>query len=122
MEQQTETQKRGQLTERIKKRSVELFGYEMSQVEVRLLPYIQYTLVNSQRLNPEHLNEEERKILAGFVHKGWITDGVTPEKGRPMRSEGVRLRVTKEFWNAMHEIIWLGYVDLFDEHENQDKP
>ena len=51
------------------------------------------------------------EILASYVEKGFITGGVTP-KGRPMRSQGETLSVTKEFWNNMLEIIWIGYVDL----------
>jgi len=107
-----ESQKRGQLTDRIKKRSIALFGYEISQVELRLMPYIQYQLVNEQRLKPDHLNQCERDILVRWAKLGHILDGVSPEKGRPMISNGVKLKVTKEFWDSILEIIWLGYVDL----------
>ena len=111
MEHTIEVQKRGMLTPRIKQRSLELLGYEISRTELRLLPYIQYTLVNNQRIKPEHVNDDDREILAAYVEKGFITGGVTP-KGRPMRSKGETLSVTKEFWSNMLEIIWLGYVDL----------
>ena len=109
---QIESQKRGQLTDRIKQRSVELFGYEISQKELRLMPYLQYQLVNEQRLKPEHLNEEERQILTKWVEMGYILDGVSACKGRPMMSASVKLKVTKEFWDSILEILWLGYVDL----------
>jgi hypothetical protein len=109
---QIESQKRGQLTDRIKQRSAELFGYEISQKELRLMPYLQYQLVNEQRLKPEHLNEDDREILAKWVSKGYILDGVSECKGRPMMSEGVKLKITKEFWDSILEILWLGYVDL----------
>lgn len=105
------SQKRGQLTDRIKQRSVELFGYKISQKELRLMPYIQYQLMNEQRLKPQHVNKEEKQILAKWVEMGYILDGVS-SKGRPMTSEGVKLKVTKEFWDSMFEILWLGYVDL----------
>ena len=109
---QIETQKRGQLTDRIKVRSAELFGYEISQKELRLMPYLQYQLVNEQRIKPESVNEEERQILAKWVEMGYIIDGVSECKGRPMMSEGVKLKVTKEFWDSILEILWIGYVDL----------
>lgn len=105
------TQKRGQLTDRIKQKSIELFGYEMSQNELRLLPYIQYTACNDQRLNTSNINGLEQTILARYVEKGYIVDGVS-NCGRPMISEGVKLRITKDFWVKMCEIIYLGYVDL----------
>ena len=110
METQIEQQLRGQLTERIKKKSLELFGYEISRTELRLLPYIQYTLVNSQKLSPGHLNKEEKEILSGYVKKGFIIDGVS-DSGRPML--GTTLKVTKKFWDSILEILWLGYVDLY---------
>jgi len=108
-----ESQKRGQLTDRIKVKSTELLGYEISQKELRLMPYMQYQLVNEQRIKPEHLNEDEREILAKWVSKGYIIDGITGHKGRPMMSEGVKLKVTKHFWDSIIEILWLGYVDLY---------
>lgn len=98
---------RGQLTQEIKNKSLKLFGYEISTKELRLLPYIQYTLCNEQKLLPEHVNAEEMKILAEYVKRGFILNGVS-EKGRPMI--GQRLEVTKKFWDLMLEIIWLGYV------------
>lgn len=76
------------------------------------MPYLQYQLVNEQRLKPEHLNEDDREILSNWVRKGYILDGVNECKGRPMMSEGVKLKVTKEFWDSILEILWLGYVDL----------
>lgn len=107
-----ESQLRGQLSNRIKQRSVELLGYEITQRELRLMPYIQYQLANNQRIDPRSINEEERQILIDWVNKGYVIDGVSI-KGRPMMSENAKLKVTKKFWDSMLEIIWLGYVDLY---------
>lgn len=112
MSKKNEIQKRGQLTDRIKTKSAELLGYEISQVELRLMPYIQYQLVNDQKLKPESLNKQEREILAKWVNMGYILDGVSECTGRPMMSEGAKLTVTKRFWDSILEILWLGYVDL----------
>lgn len=109
-----QTQKRGQLTDRIKEKSISLLGYEISQVELRLMAYAQYTLINSQILKSEHINEADREILTEWVSKGFVLSGVSPEKGRPMKSEGAKFKITKSFYDAMSEILWLGYVDLIN--------
>ncbi len=105
------TQLRGQLTDRIKEKSKSLFGYEISQMELKLIPYLVYTLSNNQQLSRQLIRVEEIEILSKWKKKGYILDGVT-DCGRPKISEGERLKVTKEFWDIMNEIIYLGYVDL----------
>ena len=104
-------QGRGQLTDRIKAKSKELLGFELTVTALRLLPYLLYTLQNSQRISMANINDIEQKILADWVQKGFIVDGVT-DCGRPMLSDGVKFKVSKKFWDAMTEIIYLGYVDL----------
>lgn len=104
-----EIQKRGAVSARIKARSKELMGEEITTTELRLLPFLQYVLVNSQRVSPEKVNQGDKDIMSKWVEKGYILDGVT-QKGRPML--GSKLKVTKEFWGIMLELIWLGYVDL----------
>ena len=39
---------RGMLTEEIKAKSSELFGYEISKLELRLMPYVQYRCSKSK--------------------------------------------------------------------------
>jgi hypothetical protein len=96
------TQKRGQLTERIKKRSAELLGYEMNVKELRLMPYIVYTMMNEQQIEPNKIDSEERKILRKWKDAGYIDGGASG------------LQITEEFWNILCEFVWLGYVDLQD--------
>ncbi len=93
-------QERGQLTERIKLKSKELLGYKMNQTELRLMPYIQYVMTNEQRIDPNHINKEEREILSKWRKAKHIEGGATG------------LQITKEFWNIICEIIMLGYVDI----------
>lgn len=95
-----EEQNRGQLTGRIKKRSLELLGYEISQTELRLMPYIQYTMTNSQKIDVRHCNQADREILQKWREAGHIEGGASG------------LGITEEFWNIICEIIRLGYVDL----------
>jgi len=95
-----EKQCRGQLTERIKAKSKELLGYEIDTKELRLMPYIQYTMTNWQKLDPNKVNEEERKILSKWRKAGHINGGAGG------------LGITKKFWDIINELIFLGYVDL----------
>ena len=93
-------QGRGQLTDRIREKSKELLGYEITQQELRLMPYLQYQMVNEQRINPNSINTDERKLLSKWRELGYIEGGA------------IGLGITKEFWNIITELIFLGYVDL----------
>lgn len=95
--------KRGQLTDLIKIKSQELLGYEISQSEFRLMPYIQYVMTNSQKLDFNRINSEEREILSTWRKKCFIDGGNT-----------FNLCISKKFWDAICELIFIGYVDLSD--------
>ena len=93
-------QKRGMLTDRVNAKSKELLGYEMEQKELRLMPYILYVMTNNQKLDPNHIDGEERKIIRKWKDKGYVEGGAAG------------LTITKKFWNIVTEIMFLGYVDL----------
>ena len=93
-------QRRGQLTERIKEKSVELLGYEMDTKELRLMPHIMYVMVNEQKIEPSRVNEDDRKILSKWRKHGLIEGGASG------------LAITKDFWDILCEIVFLGYVDV----------
>lgn len=95
------TQLRGQLTDRIKTRSKELMGYEINLTELRLLPYIQYTMVNTHKLDPNKINQEEREIISKWRNANYIEGGASG------------MLITDEFWNIICELVKLGYVDLY---------
>lgn len=95
-----EKQTRGELTQRIKGKSVELLGYEISQTELRLMPYLQYCMVNEQVVDPNKVSPEEKKSLSKWQKEGHIEGGASG------------LGMTKEFWDIVCEIVFLGYVDL----------
>lgn len=95
-------QKRGQLTNRIQNKSKELLGYEISQIELRLMVHIQYLMVNEQKIDPNKISLEERQVLSDWRKKGFIDGGASG------------LAITKEFWDAICEIVFLGYVDLIE--------
>ena len=100
---QEEMAKRGQLTIQIKKKSLELLGKEISQRELRLMPYAQHCLVNGSNIEPSKVNEEERGILSDWRERGWISGGASD------------FEITEEFWRAMNDLIWLGYVTHDDQ-------
>lgn len=97
-------QKRGELTERIKEKSKELLGYEMDTAELRLMAYAQYAATNDHRMERGHVNDRDREIIDVWKEKGFVIGGVG--------SQG--FNITREFWNILGEIIFLGYVDLSD--------
>lgn len=98
--------KRGQITEQIKAKALELLGKEITQLELRLMPYAQYCLINDQNIDPRKINAEERIILSDWRDNGWISGGA-----RDFES-------TENFWNAIHAILWLAYVTYEDQPDD----
>ncbi len=94
------SQGRGMLTDRIKTISKELFGYEISVCELRLMAHIIYVLMNEQRINRKYVNLQEISVIDQWVAKGYV--------GGDWRI--AKLAVTKDFWEKMSEIVWFGYV------------
>jgi len=93
-------QKRGRLTDRIKVKSKELLGYEIDVAEFRLMPYIQYIMVNEHKIDREKCNQTDLDILIKWRNAGHIEGGAAG------------LSITKEFWDILCEIVFLGYVDF----------
>lgn len=93
-------QKRGMLTDRIKVKSRELIGREISSTELRLIPYIQYVMVNDHKIDPRKINQEELEIMSLWRNAGYLEGGLS------------EMGITREFWDFMNEILFLGYVDV----------
>ena len=90
---------RGKVTTEIKMKAKFLLDIDsISVTALRLMPYMQYHLVNNTNLNPINMNEKERRILSEWRKQGFVTGGASD------------FGVTKKFWDAMNELIWLGYV------------
>ena len=89
---------RGKLTDEVKAKALEVLGYEIDQVELRLFPYAQYVMMNDQKLDPNKISREERTILSKWREKGFMEGGAGG------------MAITKEFWDAMGEILWISYV------------
>lgn len=97
-----EQQGRGQLTQRIKDKSKELFGYEITLRQLRLIPYLLHVMQNNKKIADEKINDEEYEIILDWQSQGHITYTIT---------DGGKLTMTKDFWNKANEILYLGYVD-----------
>jgi len=94
---------RGQLTDRVQKLAKKLLGYEISITELRLMPYIQYEMMNNQKLEIRKLNGDDRKVLKKWREKGFMEGGVSG------------LAITKKFWDIINEVMWISYVDYGQE-------
>lgn len=94
-------QGRGMLTDRIKEKSKELLGYEISTPELRLMAYTQYCVMNSEGYDRAKVNDADREVMSLWENKKFIK-----------RNAFFDLEVTHEFWTAMNEILYLGYVDI----------
>ena len=89
---------RGMLTPEIQEIAKGLLGREITTTELRLMNYVACVMTNDQKIDPNSINERERGILSTWRAEGHIEGGAGG------------LSITKEFWDAMSEIIWLGYV------------
>ena len=93
--------KRGMLTIEVEQIALDVLEVtEFSQAELRLMPYVQFVLMNDQYIDPNKVTQAERDILSSWRKKGWIEGGAAG------------LGVSKEFWDAMSEILWHSYVDI----------
>ena len=97
---------RGQLTAQIKQRAQELLGYEITQADLRLIPYVHYVMLNDQVIDLRVLNIDEREILSNWRQRGFIEGGAAG------------MAITREFFDAMNELIWLGYVAYREQAED----
>lgn len=88
------------ITQRIKAKSKELLGYEISQEELRLMVYILDVMMNSQRLNISVLTADERPILTKWREAKYVDGGASG------------MNISKKFWDAVCGITFLGYVDI----------
>lgn len=94
---------RGELTEEINTKAKELFGYEIDIRGLRLIPYILYVLPNGgngeARIEREKINDDDRYWL-----KRWTNE-------KRINWAAPRISVTKEFYDAAHELQWMAYIN-----------
>lgn len=93
---------RGMLTEAIQSIANEHIGRDITTRELRLIPYVQFALINDHELELSgryrKVNDEEIKILERWVKEGRL------ESYQPTVICG------KKFWDFMSEVIWEAYA------------
>lgn len=101
---------RGGLTPQVQDVAERVLGRPLSGMrELRLLPYLGYVMKNEQKIDPRKINSEERQILSELRAEGHIKGGASG------------LMMTKEFYDAIQEILWQGYVvQGANEHNARD--
>jgi len=96
---------RGSDSEKIQEIAKKTINREISLGEIRLMPYIQYVMVNERLIERRRINDIETKILYDWEEEGFIK--LLPS----------RLEVTKKFWDFINDIVWEAYV-VYDEHDD----
>ena len=94
---------RGMLTTDINKIANIFIGRNISKTELRLIPYIQYVMCNERKINPVHINQEEREILQKWKEEKHIEGGASG------------LAITKNFWDFMCEVLFVAYAGYDNE-------
>lgn len=89
---------RGMLNEKIQELAKEFLGREITTTELRLYPYLDYLMKNTQRIDPKSVNQEDRDVLKFLREEGHIEGGASG------------LAMTKEFYDYINQVLWHGYV------------
>ena len=89
---------RGVLTPEIQNVAQLHLGRHITTTELRLMAYVQYVMMNEQRLDIRKCNQEDREVLWRWREEEHIEGGA------------YGLAITREFWDAMCAILWFGYV------------
>lgn len=92
-------EKRGILTEELTSK----YGIDTT-LELRLIPYYQYLVINSLPINPNAINSSEREILARWKEEGKID-----------YSMSYPCSCSREFWDYMNNVLWDSYAIHMDE-------
>lgn len=89
---------RGKITPQIQDIAKKMIGRTISTNELRLMAYVDYVMKNNQKIEPIHINGEERIILQEWREAGFIEGGASG------------LSITKQFYDLMCAVLWEGYV------------
>ena len=102
---------RGQLNPKVQEIAEKYLGRALkSTSELKLLPYLDYLMKNEQKINPLKINQEERDLLKELKQEGHIAGGACG------------LQMTKEFYDAIQQILWQAYVvQCAIQHNVEDK-
>lgn len=86
-----------EFVESMNPRFQQMFGRDTSLLEIRLLPYLMYSLTD-QCMERSKLRNGERELLNEYQSKGFIV------------KNGTDIGCTKEFWNFISSVVYDSYV------------
>ena len=89
---------RGQLTPEVQAKAVELLGRKVTLKELKLMRDYQRALLDVSYFDRRPRSGEDCEVLDLWESEGCVVD---------MPSE---VMVTKDFWDVIHEILFLAYV------------
>jgi len=95
-----EHQDRGQVTTRIKNKSKELLGYEITETELRFMVYVHYESTNNQSLAQRKIDAYEIPFFDKWIKQKYILGTMN------------NFKPSKKFWDILNELIYLAYVDI----------
>lgn len=78
-----------------------------SRKHVRLVPYIHYLACNGCRIDPNKINHDERQIVSEWRNAGYMEGGASE-----------MVRVSKEFWDMMNQVLWVNYAHKIQDDES----
>ncbi len=94
---------RGMWTEKYK----EKYGLE-NVTELRLIPYLQYLILNQMPVDPNKIDHEERQILTKWRQEGKIDYSMTHA-----------CKCIRSFWDWMNDVLWESYALHLEETSNK---
>lgn len=90
---------RGCLDEQLAEKYEAILGHPMTVRELRLIPYLQYLVVNRQPWSIGKMRQSEVEICNEWQRRGWL-----------LASSSAPLRVSREFWDFMNDVLWDSYA------------
>lgn len=97
--------RRGMVTDRAAAYYLAAVERELTVRELRLLPLISYTVLNSGKLKANQVNPEEVQILKALAKAGWIVF-----QRDSILIGGFTLAVSPSFWQHMNYVLFLTYA------------
>lgn len=95
---------RGKLTEEVQIKANTFLHRDITLMDLRLYPYIDFCVKNFHKIDKNKINSDERKILTQLVEEGHITWG-----------DGL-IDVSRPFYDYLQDVLYVAYVadDVLD--------
>lgn len=97
--------KRGVLTDEAIAYWKEATQRTLTVTELRLLPFIQYSVMNGGNFEGRRINKEEMKVIRSLQVNTWLVC-----RRIPSQPGWYRIGVSRAFWERMNELLLMTYV------------